>query len=145
MQIILRTGHGREVDWWSLGTLFYDMMMGAPPFTGLTRKATIDKILKGRIRINPEDMSDDAKSLIKGLLKRNVAHRLGAGPTDAEEIKEHPFFSDIDWDLCKARQVSRFLSSFVLNYKLVAKYLNALIFKIGLNIKLKTEYFPKKI
>jgi hypothetical protein len=53
-------------------------------------------------------MSDDAKSLIKGLLKRNVAHRLGAGPTDSEEIKEHPFFANIDWEMCKNRQVRVF-------------------------------------
>ncbi|KAI6190554.1 Ribosomal protein S6 kinase [Aphelenchoides bicaudatus] len=104
-EIILRTGHGREVDWWSLGTLMFDMLMGAPPFTGSTRKATIDKILKGRLRIMPEDMSEEGRSLIKGLLKRNVIHRLGAGPSDSQEIKDHPFFADINWDLCKNRQL----------------------------------------
>lgn len=50
-------------------------------------------------------MSEEAKALIKGLLKRNVTHRLGAGPTDSEEIKEHPFFADIDWERCKGRQL----------------------------------------
>jgi serine/threonine protein kinase len=81
------------------------MVMGAPPFTANTRKATIDKILKGRIRITQDDMSDEARDLLKSLLKRNVDHRLGAGPGDAEEIKIHPFFADIDWELVKNRQV----------------------------------------
>jgi protein-serine/threonine kinase len=51
-------------------------------------------------------MSEEGRSLIKGLLKRNVIHRLGAGPTDSQEIKEHPFFAEIDWESCKNRQVS---------------------------------------
>jgi hypothetical protein len=50
-------------------------------------------------------MSENAKSLIKGLLKRNVIHRLGAGPSDSEEIKAHPFFDGLDWEKCKNRQV----------------------------------------
>jgi hypothetical protein len=32
------------------------------------------------------------------LLERNPKKRLGCGPKDAEEIKKHPFFKDIDWD-----------------------------------------------
>lgn len=83
--------------------------MGSPPFTGPTRKATIDKILKGRLKISPEDMSEEGRGLIKGLLKRNVAHRLGAGPADSQDIKEHAFFAEIDWELCRNRQVSKII------------------------------------
>jgi serine/threonine protein kinase len=44
-------------------------------------------------------MSQEAKGLIVHLLNRNPSRRLGAGPEGAEEIKRHPFFADIDWEL----------------------------------------------
>uniref|UniRef100_A0A1I8BI82 Non-specific serine/threonine protein kinase n=1 Tax=Meloidogyne hapla TaxID=6305 RepID=A0A1I8BI82_MELHA len=76
-EILMRTGHGKAVDWWSLGALTFDM--------------TIDRILKGRLTLPPY-LSTEAKDLIKRLLKRHVDTRLGAGPTDSEEIKQHVFF-----------------------------------------------------
>jgi len=50
-------------------------------------------------------MSPEAKSLLKGLLQRPVDDRLGSGPTDAEELKAHPFFKDIDWDLIEQKKI----------------------------------------
>ncbi|KAI6219020.1 hypothetical protein M3Y99_01679500 [Aphelenchoides fujianensis] len=85
-EVVLRTGHGRACDWWSMGTLFYDM------------------ILRSRIRL-PSGISEEAQSLIKGLLKRNVVNRLGAGPEDAEEIKRHEFFAEIDWEKAYRREL----------------------------------------
>jgi serine/threonine protein kinase len=46
----------------------------------------------------PSSISNEAKSLLISLLNRNPNRRLGAGPTDGEEIKKHPFFDGIDWD-----------------------------------------------
>lgn len=45
-EILMRCGHGKAVDWWSLGALTFDMLTGGPPFTAENRKKTIDKILK---------------------------------------------------------------------------------------------------
>jgi len=95
-EILLRSGHGKAVDWWSLGALMYDMLTGAPPFTAENRKKTIEKILKGKLNLPPY-LTPDARDLIRKFLKRQVSHRLGSGPADAEPIKGHPFFKHIRW------------------------------------------------
>lgn len=103
-EILMRCGHGKAVDWWSLGALMFDMLTGGPPFTAENRRKTIDKILKGRLTL-PAYLSNEARDLIKKLLKRHVDTRLGAGTSDAEEIKAHPFFQKTDWELVYARKL----------------------------------------
>ncbi|CEF67848.1 Protein kinase domain and AGC-kinase, C-terminal domain and Serine/threonine-/dual specificity protein kinase, catalytic domain and Protein kinase-like domain and Ribosomal protein S6 kinase family and Protein kinase, C-terminal domain-containing protein [Strongyloides ratti] len=103
-EILMRCGHNKAVDWWSLGALTFDMLTGGPPFTGENRKKTIDKILKGRLALPPY-LSIEARDLIKRLLKRNMGSRLGSSPEDAEEIKAHPFFRHLDWQMVKNRQL----------------------------------------
>jgi len=56
-----------------------------------------ENIKNGPLEV-PSDMPSDALDLIVKLLNRDHTKRLGAGPSDAEEIKSHPFFKDIDWD-----------------------------------------------
>uniref|UniRef100_A0A0R3RMC5 non-specific serine/threonine protein kinase n=1 Tax=Elaeophora elaphi TaxID=1147741 RepID=A0A0R3RMC5_9BILA len=94
-EILMRVGHNKAVDWWSLGALTFDMLTGGPPFT-----KTIDKILKGRLTL-PSFLSMEARDLIKRLLKRHVETRLG----DACEIKQHSFFRSFNWDVVYARQL----------------------------------------
>ncbi|KAL2095253.1 hypothetical protein ACEWY4_009972 [Coilia grayii] len=103
-EILMRSGHNRAVDWWSLGALMYDMLTGAPPFTGENRKKTIDKILKCKLNLPPY-LTHEARDLLKKLLKRNASLRLGAGPGDASEVQAHPFFRQINWDDLLARKV----------------------------------------
>lgn len=95
-EILTRNGHGKAVDWWSLGALMYDMLTGAPPFTAGDRKKTIEKILKGKLCLPPY-LTPDARDLIRKFLKRQVSQRLGAGPGDADAIKAHPYFKHINW------------------------------------------------
>lgn len=111
-EILMRIGHGRAVDWWSLGALAFDMLTGGPPFTAENRKKTIDKILKSRLSL-PAYLSAEARDFIKRLLKRHVETRLGSGPSDADEIKEHAFFRYMVWDSVQRREVKllNFLSS----------------------------------
>uniref|UniRef100_A0A672H538 Ribosomal protein S6 kinase n=1 Tax=Salarias fasciatus TaxID=181472 RepID=A0A672H538_SALFA len=87
-EILMRSGHNRAVDWWSLGALMYDMLTGAPPFTGENRKKTIDKILKCKLSLPPY-LTQEARDLLKRLLKRNASSRLGAGAGDATEVQSH--------------------------------------------------------
>uniref|UniRef100_A0A3B3DPN0 Ribosomal protein S6 kinase n=1 Tax=Oryzias melastigma TaxID=30732 RepID=A0A3B3DPN0_ORYME len=103
-EILMRSGHNRAVDWWSLGALMYDMLTGAPPFTGENRKKTIDKILKCKLSLPPY-LTQEARDLLKKLLKRSASSRLGGGPGDAAEVQVHPFFRHINWDDLLARKV----------------------------------------
>jgi len=103
-EILTRSGHGKAVDWWSLGALMYDMLTGAPPFTAENRKKTIEKILKGKLNLPPY-LTPDARDLIRKLLKRQISQRLGSGPMDADPIKLHPFFKHIKWADVIARKL----------------------------------------
>ncbi|XP_070584121.1 ribosomal protein S6 kinase beta-2 isoform X2 [Erythrolamprus reginae] len=103
-EILMRSGHNRAVDWWSLGTLMYDMLTGSPPFTAENRKKTIDKILKGKLMFPPY-LTSDARDLLRKFLKRNPNQRIGGGPGDAGDVQKHPFFRHINWDDLLARRV----------------------------------------
>ncbi|KPP63100.1 ribosomal protein S6 kinase beta-2-like [Scleropages formosus] len=96
-EILTRSGHNKAVDWWSLGAVMFDMMTGSPPFTAENRKKTIDKILKCKL-VLPPYLTADAKDLIKKLLKKNPAQRLGSSKVDSADIQKHPFFRHINWD-----------------------------------------------
>ncbi|XP_063063238.1 ribosomal protein S6 kinase beta-1-like [Engraulis encrasicolus] len=103
-EILMRSGHNRAVDWWSLGALMYDMLTGAPPFTGENRKKTIDKILKCKLNLPPY-LTQEARDLLKKLLKRSASSRLGASVSDATEVQAHPFFRHINWEDLLAKKV----------------------------------------
>ncbi|XP_039533993.1 ribosomal protein S6 kinase beta-1 isoform X1 [Pimephales promelas] len=96
-EILMRSGHNRAVDWWSLGALMYDMLTGAPPFTAENRKKTIDKILRCKLNLPPY-LTQEARDLLKKLLKRNASVRIGAGPRDVVDIQTHSFFRHVNWD-----------------------------------------------
>ncbi|MCJ8750465.1 hypothetical protein PDJAM_G00267000, partial [Pangasius djambal] len=68
-----------------------------PPFSAENRKKTIDKILKCKLSLPPY-LTPDARELIKKLLKKNPAQRLGSGKADCADIQKQPFFRHINWD-----------------------------------------------
>ncbi|CAG8516349.1 1281_t:CDS:2 [Cetraspora pellucida] len=104
-EVLAECGYGKSVDWWSLGILFYEMIAGFSPFYTNDTQLMYRKILFGKLKFPKGFFSEDAKSLIKGLLARNPNNRLGSH-NDAEEIKNHPFFANIDWDALYRKQVS---------------------------------------
>uniref|UniRef100_A0A673ZGY6 Ribosomal protein S6 kinase n=1 Tax=Salmo trutta TaxID=8032 RepID=A0A673ZGY6_SALTR len=107
-EILMRSGHNRAVDWWSLGALMYDMLTGAPPFTGENRKKTIDKILKCKLNLPPY-LTQEARDLLKKVVKKSnlcvVAFSLGKVKLFCLLLQSHLFFRHINWDDLLARKV----------------------------------------
>eukprot|EP01094_Clydonella_sp_ATCC50884_P007025 TRINITY_DN1620_c0_g1_i4.p1 TRINITY_DN1620_c0_g1~~TRINITY_DN1620_c0_g1_i4.p1 ORF type:complete len:710 (+),score=219.36 TRINITY_DN1620_c0_g1_i4:56-2131(+) len=96
-EILQNKGYARPVDWWALGTFLYEMLEGLPPFYDEDIMEMNRKILAAPLYFDPDHFSPEAKSLLRGLLQRDPQLRLGSGPGDAEEIKAHPFFRNVDW------------------------------------------------
>ncbi|WFD30956.1 protein kinase C [Malassezia sp. CBS 17886] len=96
-EILLEQRYGRAVDWWAFGILLYEMLLGQAPFRGDDEEEIFDAILEDE-PLYPIQMPRESVSLLQQLLTRDPARRLGAGKRDADEIKAHPFFRDVDWD-----------------------------------------------
>ncbi|KAJ8470930.1 hypothetical protein OPV22_025273 [Ensete ventricosum] len=97
-EVLLKKGYGMECDWWSLGAIMYEMLVGYPPFYSDDPITTCRKIVHWRNHLRfPEDarLSPEAKDLICRLLC-DVEHRLGSGGVD--QIKAHPWFKGVVWD-----------------------------------------------
>ncbi|KAJ3784045.1 hypothetical protein GGU10DRAFT_359097 [Lentinula aff. detonsa] len=92
-EVIQALSYSYEIDWWSFGTMLYEMLTGITPFWANNHSDMYVRVLQDELQF-PEDrsMDQDTKSLIRGLLQRNPALRMCE-----PRIKRHPYFSMIDW------------------------------------------------
>ncbi|KAK8840649.1 RAC-gamma serine/threonine-protein kinase [Tritrichomonas musculus] len=96
-EVLKQRPYTRSVDWWSYGVILYEMLTGLPPFYDTNPKKMYMGILFDPLRF-PKFFSRRTIDICMKLLDRDAKRRLGAGPSDAEEIMNHPFFSEINWD-----------------------------------------------
>lgn len=99
-EMVMHQGHDFSVDWWALGILIYEMLIGVTPFYNKERKLLLLKIRQSKV-VFPDkrkykiDYSDEFVDLVLKLLNKEKADRLGS-KGDAEEILAHPFFASLD-------------------------------------------------
>jgi ankyrin repeat protein/tRNA A-37 threonylcarbamoyl transferase component Bud32 len=104
-EMLKRQGHGKSVDWYLLGVLLYEMLFGKTPYFSESKEELFHNIKSGKLKIS-RNLSPEAIDILKCLLNRNPNKRLGAGKGGSEEIKSHPFFKEIDWELWMRRELS---------------------------------------
>ncbi|KAH9041357.1 hypothetical protein EDB85DRAFT_1858091 [Lactarius pseudohatsudake] len=92
-EVIQGLPYSYEVDWWSFGTMLYEMLTGITPFWADNHSDMYVRVLQDELQF-PDDraLDQDTKGLIRGLLQRNPALRISE-----PRIKRHPYFSMIDW------------------------------------------------
>ena len=95
-EIILNKGHGKAVDWWTMGILLYEMLVGIDPFSDDDPMKTYQKIIKGKINY-PKEIDKNAKSLIKHLLTGDISKRYGCLKNGVKDILNHRLFNGFDW------------------------------------------------
>uniref|UniRef100_A0A673WTS9 protein kinase C n=1 Tax=Salmo trutta TaxID=8032 RepID=A0A673WTS9_SALTR len=95
-EVLTDSNYTRCVDWWGLGVLIYEMLVGESPFPGDDEEEVFDSIVNDEVRY-PRFLSPESVSITQKLLQKNPERRLGSGEPDANEVKKHRFFQGVDW------------------------------------------------
>lgn len=100
-----RQGHGKGVDYWTLGILIYEMLAGQPPFVDDDPMGIYQQILAGKLTF-PRFFDRSAKNLIKKLLTADLTKRYGCLKNGAEDIKKHKWLNSIDYNAMYSRTLA---------------------------------------
>jgi cGMP-dependent protein kinase len=92
-ELVLGKGHTTAVDYWALGVLIYELLVGGTPFEDEQQPKILENIVSSQRNLQfPKGLDPHAKSLIRKLLHANPTLRLGALKGGVEDIKCHRFF-----------------------------------------------------
>ena len=94
-EILDKKGYDKAVDWWSLGCVMYEMLVGKLPYA-IKRGVKMNKKIYDQ-GVDYKNLNSNAKDLIQKLLIIDPKQRLGSGPNGSEDIKKHPFFNGVNW------------------------------------------------
>ncbi|XP_073974383.1 serine/threonine-protein kinase N isoform X2 [Rhodnius prolixus] len=103
-EVLTETSYTRAVDWWGLGVLIFEMLVGESPFPGDDEEEVFDSIVNDEVRY-PRFLSLEAIAIMRRLLRKNPERRLGSSERDAEDVKRQAFFRNIQWDELLLRKV----------------------------------------
>lgn len=103
-EIIQEKSYDASVDWWSLGVLIYEMLVGDSPFQGDDEDELFEQILKMKV-VYPKRLDTTSCALLDGFLTREPEGRLGCGRDGRSNIMSHAFFAGIDWTKLEKREV----------------------------------------
>ncbi|XP_047479531.1 uncharacterized protein LOC125032449 isoform X1 [Penaeus chinensis] len=103
-EVLTETSYTRAVDWWGLGVLIFEMLVGESPFPGDDEEEVFDSIVNDEVRY-PRFLSIEAVAIMRKLLRKHPDRRLGASEKDAEDVKKQQFFRNVIWDDLLQRKV----------------------------------------
>lgn len=102
-EVFLGKGYDKSIDWWSLGIVMYEFLVGTSPYREVREK--LDMQIYHKPLYHDRMISVTAFDLITQLLQLEPSKRLGYSARDAEEIKEHPFFNGVNWEMIYQRKI----------------------------------------
>jgi serine/threonine protein kinase len=99
-EVMCRQNHGQAADYYALGVIAYECIMGKRPYNGKSRREIREQILAKQIQIKPgklpKQFSPEAMDFVNRAIQRKPRYRIGQkGP---QEVKAHPWFNGFDWD-----------------------------------------------
>jgi len=99
-EVIKQQGYTCTCDWWSLGVMIHEFVVGPLPFgaEATDQMALFKAILQDPLEIPGHIADESVKSLLTGLLDRKTERRLGASSRGAKEIKAHEYYAGFNWD-----------------------------------------------
>lgn len=101
-EVILKTGHGKPVDWWTFGCFLYEILTGVPPYYTSSKEDLFEKIKFEQPRF-PSSFSPSVKDLLNRLFEKDPSKRLGVN--GAKEVKSHTWFAGMNWDALLAKEI----------------------------------------
>lgn len=107
-EIILSKGHNKGVDYWALGVLIFEMLVGRSPFYsyGTDQVSLFKRIVQVKYSFPPGGLVNDlAQDLIQRLIVRRQANRFGCLARGEEDIRDHVWFNVIDVNKLLAKKI----------------------------------------
>ena len=105
-ELVKQTGHNRGVDWWACGILIHELLHGETPFCDDNQHQMFKMIMQSKRYLKIDQRVEKSGSdIISRLLEENAAVRFGTVRRGAEDVKDHPWFGDIDWDRLESQEL----------------------------------------
>lgn len=97
-ELVLSQGHNQGVDWWALGILIYELLIGQTPFADQRQPKIFEKIIHSKKHLRfPSGFPSAAQDIVRKLLNHTTSLRLGMLHGGASDIMRHAWFSGFDW------------------------------------------------